>query len=102
MSAVDDSARRFCDDDVKTLIRTQAEITANLALASTNLAVASNNIDWIVKTYSTEYKKLSDLQLEMSNIKSTMWKYIGIGIGASAAISFIIAVLPYILRLANA
>jgi hypothetical protein len=97
----EDSIRRFCDEDVRKLIDSQAQITTNLAVASTNLAIASNNIDWIVKTYSAEYTKLAALQLEMNSLKTTFWKYIGIGIGASAAISFIIAVISFYFTVAR-
>lgn len=83
---------RFTDEDVSKLISSQSEI-------SSNLAVATNNIVWIVKTYNTEYEKLTTLQKEVGDLKSTIWKYIGIGLGASATISFVIAVLPYLLRM---
>jgi hypothetical protein len=101
MADLEDSVRKFCDDDVKILIRSQAEITANLALASTNLAVASNNIDWIVKTYSTEYKKMTDLQLEVAEIKGTLLKYIGIGTGVSIAVSFVVTLLTLYIKLSG-
>jgi hypothetical protein len=91
-------SQRFTDEDIRKIVDAQAIISANLAVASTNLALASNNIDWIIKNYTAEYKKLEAIQTEIADLKTTFWKYIGIGIGASATISFIIAVLPYLLR----
>lgn len=83
---------RFTDDDISKLITTQSDISANVA-------VAKNNIEWIVKTYNTQCEKVTTLQKEVGDLKSEIWKYIGIGIGASAGISFTIAVLPYLLRM---
>ena len=90
---------RFTDDDIKQIVDAQTTITANLAAASTNLAVASNNIDWIVKTYSTEYKKITDMQLEVSDLKAIFWKYIGIGAGISISVSFVITLVTLYLKL---
>jgi hypothetical protein len=94
----DQSPTRFNDDDIRKIVDAQAIICANLAVASTNLAVASNNIDWVVKTYATEYTKLAELQIELGKLKNDFWKYVGIGIGASAAISIFITILPYIVK----
>jgi len=98
VTALEDSVHRFCDDDVKGLIKSQAEITANLAIASTNLAIASNNIDWIVKTYSAEYKKMTDLQLEVGNLKGMFLKYIGIAIGAATTTSIVVTLITLYLN----
>ena len=91
----------FTDDDIKQIVDAQTTITANLAAASTNLAVASNNIDWIVKTYSTEYKKITDMQLEVSDLKAIFWKYIGIGTGISISVSFVITLVTLYLKLSS-
>jgi hypothetical protein len=98
---VADVPSRFTDDDIRKIVDTQSQISANLAVASTNLAVASNNIDWIVKTYSTEYKKMTDMQLEISNLKTTFWKYIGIGTGIAVSVSFITTLITLYIKLSS-
>jgi hypothetical protein len=79
---------RFTDDDISKLISSQAEI-------SSNVAVAATNIEWIVKTYNAQCEKITILQKEVGDLKTTFWKYIGIGIGASTGISFTISVIAY-------
>jgi hypothetical protein len=90
--AVEQIYHRFTDDDISKLIQAQSTI-------SENVAVAATNITWVIKTYNDQWVKLVNLQKEVGDLKAEIWKYIGIGIGASATISFIIAVLPYLLRM---
>lgn len=92
-------------NDIKNIFDSQSQISANVAIATTNIAVATTNITWIIKTYgeqcttiTTMERKIEDQKAEIGNLKAEFWKYIGIGIGASATISAFIALLPFIAR----
>jgi len=83
---------RFTDETISKLIDTQSKISEAVAVTATNMV-------WMIKTYNAQCEKLTTLQKEVGDLKIDFWKYIGIGIGASAGISFFIAVLPYLIRI---
>lgn len=85
-------------NDIKNICDSQSQISANVAVATTNIAVATTNITWIIKTYGEQCTTIDALEKEIGDLKSEFWKYIGIGIGVSAAISAFIALLPTIIR----
>ena len=85
-------------NDIKNIVESQSQISANVSVATTNIAVSTTNISWIIKTYGEQCTTIDALEKELSNLKAELWKYIGIGIGVSAAISAFIALLPTIIR----
>ena len=86
----------FTDEDFKKILTTQGDIQKDVAVANTNL-------EWIVKNYQNQCKELETLkttcdtlQKELNSLKSEVWKYIGIGIGAMAVVSILVSLLPSI------
>lgn len=86
----------FTDDDIKKISQVQGQI-------QTDIAVATNNLNWIITTYKNQgveieslKNKVEDLRKEIGNIKITVWKYIGMGAGAVIAIELFVMALPYL------
>lgn len=91
-----DQSQFFTDADIKTIISTQGEI-------KTAVAVATNNLTWIIENYKNQCKEIEglkkdvkDLQDLYNNLKSEIWKYVGMGVGAATVIYLLIALFPII------
>ena len=86
----------FTDDDIKKISEVQGQI-------QTDIAVATNNLNWIITTYKSQgveienlKKEIGDLRKELGSITITVWKYIGMGAGATVIIELIVMALPYL------
>jgi hypothetical protein len=80
-------------EDFKKLLSSQGDIKLDVA-------VAINDLAWIIKTYNNQCKeieglqnKIIDLEKNYNTLLGDVKKYIGIGIGAMAVISLLISLL---------
>jgi t-SNARE complex subunit (syntaxin) len=86
----------FTDDDIKKIIENQGKIQQDIA-------VAANNLTWIIATYKSQTeeinkltKRVADLEKLVGDMTVTIWKYIGMGAGAVLVVEIIVMALPYV------
>jgi tetrahydromethanopterin S-methyltransferase subunit G len=85
---------QFCtEEDFKRIADAQARI-------GTDVAVATNDLRWIIENYKNQCKEIEriqsrcdDLAAKYNTLKGDVMKYIGIAIGATAVISLLISLL---------
>jgi hypothetical protein len=80
-----DRTHLFTDEDIKKILSEQSDIRTQLAEAATNLK-------WIVNNYNKQCADTESLKTELSNLKSLVWKYIGIGIGLGVGINLALSI----------
>jgi uncharacterized membrane protein YukC len=85
----DSTYQFFTEDDFKKILTTQGDI-------KTDVAVATNDLKWIIDNYKNQCKEIEDLKTTVENLKTDFWKYIGIGIGISITVSLFISLFPII------
>jgi polyhydroxyalkanoate synthesis regulator phasin len=85
----------FTDEDFKKILNTQGDIQKDVA-------VAANNLNWIIENYKNQCKEMEQLRTEVDNLKTKyndlkaeVWKYVGVGAGAVTAIYLFIAVFQF-------
>lgn len=88
----------FTDDDIKEILKVQGEIQKDIA-------VAANNLTWMITTYTNQCTEISGLKDDLQKLKDkvdsitiTVWKYVGMGAGAVLAIELLVMALPYIAK----
>lgn len=107
---VESSYQFFTDADFKKILDTQGNIQKDVA-------VAANNLNWIIENYKNQCKEIESLQTEIANIKKThnedidavkkmytdlkaeVWKYVGVGAGAVTAAGVIIMIINFVINL---
>ena len=85
---------QFCtEEDFKRIAEAQTRI-------GVDVAVASNDLRWIIENYKNQCKEIEriqgrcdDLAVKYNTLKGDVMKYIGIAIGATAVISLLISLL---------
>jgi len=80
----------FTDDDIKKIMSEQVSIRTDLVEAATNLK-------WIVNNYNKQCADTESLKIEVSNLKSLIWKYIGIGMGVGIGINLALTVAIFVM-----
>jgi hypothetical protein len=99
----DQTYQFFTDADFKKILDTQGNI-------QTAVAVATNNLEWIVKNYNNQCHEIEELgkridqvsknyeklEAKYNDLRGEMIKYVGMGAGAAAVVAFVISILPWI------
>ena len=65
-------------------------------------AALEKSLGTIDRTLELVATQIELQKTEISNLKAELWKYIGIGIGASAGVSFAVSIALYFLKLKGA
>jgi dsDNA-specific endonuclease/ATPase MutS2 len=93
----------FTDADFKKILSTQSDI-------QTDVAVATNDLKWIIENYKNQCREIEDihkridkvledhelLKTKYNELKTEMWKYLGMGAGAMTVIYLLISLFPII------
>lgn len=85
----------FTDDDIKQILAVQGQTKADIA-------VAVNDLKWIIKTYTSQCNEITELQKtiieldrKLDAVTNTVWKYAGFGAGVILVVELIFMALPY-------
>jgi SMC interacting uncharacterized protein involved in chromosome segregation len=90
----------FTNEDFKKILATQGTI-------QTDVALAANNLKWIIENYQNQCKEIAKLEAtcqalneKYNSLRGDVLKYVGIGIGVMTVITLVISAINLgILRL---